>query len=172
MKIFNSLLALLIASSFYGCAEVMNPYSEEFGCPDGDYGSCTDVTRAYDKSFQENDEDFSPMVKVKTGGRDVSPASHATPGAGEGTSVSSDQSEIYDYQKALLTELQGVISDEKTPMLVPARQMRLLVLGYEDDHMSYYSHRYVYFIAEPQRWVLPTNRIGIPLKRPETLFRQ
>jgi hypothetical protein len=95
-------------------------------------------------------------------------------GRGIFTDINSDsiKGEIYDHQKALLTELQGIISDEKTPMLLPAKQMRLLVLGYEDDHMTYYSHRYTYFIAEPQRWVLPTNRIGIPLKRSETLFKQ
>lgn len=183
MKIFTPLLVLLLALTLAGCGKILNPYSEEFGCPGGDYGSCTDVTAAYEKSFKENDETFSPMVKVN-----IDPKvheTHATPGSkdkddlGANSTTNSNsivigdgQGEIYDHQTALLTELQGVISDEKTPMLLPSKQMRLLVLGYEDDHKSYYGHRFVYFIAEPEHWILPTNRIGIPMERPETLFRQ
>lgn len=180
MKLFTFAMMLTCFLSA-GCSTVMNPYEEEFGCPGGDFGSCDDVTKAYEKSFQENDESFSPMVKVKINNDVLSNDNYYTPGVGDNErpiNTSKEHSkhprkkgEIYNHQKALLTELQGVISDEKTPMLLPAKQMRLLVLGYEDNHMTYYGHRYVYFIAEPHRWILPTNRIGIPFRKPETLFK-
>jgi hypothetical protein len=58
----------------------MNPYEEEFGCPGGDFGSCDDVSTAYDKSFEENDESFSPMVKVKINEEVGLSENYATPG--------------------------------------------------------------------------------------------
>lgn len=160
-----------------GCAEIMNPYEEEFGCPNGDFGSCDKVKDAYEKSFLENDESFSPMVMVKINKNVEISADYSTPRSGDNEDrrsivfARSDKGEIYDHQKSLLTELQGIISDEETPMLLPSKQMRLLVLGYEDDNNTFYSHRYMYFIAEDQRWILPTNRIGIPRQQSESLFK-
>ena len=160
----NSILCicLLVGLSTSGCA-VLNPYEENFGCPGGDFGKCQKVKQTYEDSFTNNKENFSPMVKNdKEGGASITldPA------------YSDSFNQKYDYQKQLYAEMKGIIGQSETPMLTPARQMRLLVLDYVDNENVLFGYRYIYFLAERERWILPLNRIQIPENNhAENLFR-
>ncbi len=119
-----------------GCANsLLNPYSDDFKCPPGYDGDCTTVTNAYNRSFK--DEAFSPMVKQE---KPTQPIYRGK--------------ERYSYQEELYKELAGLIRDPETPYLVPAKQLRVLIPGYVDKDENYYGHRYIYFIARPQKWAL------------------
>ena len=137
-----------------GCAE-FNPYEENFGCPGGDYGKCENVKDAYEDSFVDDQEKFSPMVKTNK------------------LRVAKEfDGPVYDYQKQLYAEMKGIIGEAETPMLTPPKQMRLLVLDYVDNDKILYGYRYIYFVAEQERWILPLNQIQIPKSHhAEELFR-
>jgi conjugal transfer pilus assembly protein TraV len=133
------------ACSLYGlsgCANsVLNPYSDEFLCPDGFPGECASVKKAYKESFKsdQSSESFSPMVKNKSAKPEETP-----------------RKEEYSYKEELYKELAGLIRDPVTPVLVPSKQMRVLIPGYTEKDNLYYGHRYIYFIARDPHWTLPT----------------
>jgi conjugal transfer pilus assembly protein TraV len=136
----------MAAALLTGCGTWLHPYHEDFMCPDGDPGTCASVKTAYKESFRPSSEDFSPMVKDKSN----KPASEKDARAGEGNQ------EEYNYKRALYEELAGLIQDPSTPILVPSKQIRVLIPGYVADGNLYYGHRYVYFEATSPQWVLPT----------------
>lgn len=149
--LFFVLLASYLLS---GCtAKVMNPYEESFGCPGGDVGSCDDVGTAYKKSLSKNEESFSPMVVMED---DVSSVDW---GEEEPDNRTPSKLPVYNLTRKKTEEVKGIIDDPLTPILIPSKKMRLLVLGYQDTK-DFYGHRYIYFIAEEERWALPFNTIG------------
>jgi conjugal transfer pilus assembly protein TraV len=138
--------ALMAAVALTGCGTWLHPYHEDFMCPDGDPGKCASVKSAYKESFRPASEDFSPMVKDKSKRAENG-------GAGQGDA---EQQAEYTYKKELYEELAGLIQDPTTPILVPSKQIRVLIPGYVDANNLYYGHRYVYFEATSPQWVLPT----------------
>ena len=154
MRNFIPYLIIFVGLSISSGCAIFNPYEEEFGCPGGDYGKCEKVKDAYDDPFVEEQEKFSPMVKTSK----------------PHVNIESD-GPVYDYQKQLYAEMQGIIGKAETPMLTPPKQMRLLVLDYVDNDKVLYGYRYIYFVAEQERWILPLNRIQIPKNHAEILFR-
>jgi conjugal transfer pilus assembly protein TraV len=110
-------------------------------CKDADPGTCTSVKDAYKGSFNPS-EAFSPMVKNDTK---------------EDSAAKKENAEEYSYKQALYKELSGLIKNPSTPMLIPSRQMRVLVPGYVDKENLYYGHRYIYFVARDAKWALPVT---------------
>jgi conjugal transfer pilus assembly protein TraV len=135
--------AFLFCGLLSGCAgSVLNPYEDDFLCPDGFPGKCASVKKAYKESFKTSDgssESFSPMVKNKSSKPKENP-----------------QKEQYSYKEELYKELAGLIKEPATPVLAPSKQMRVLIPGYTEKENVYYAHRYIYFIARDPHWTLPT----------------
>jgi conjugal transfer pilus assembly protein TraV len=135
---------ILSAALLCGCANsLLNPYSEEFNCPKGFDGECTSVKDAYRKSFNPS-EAFSPMVKNENAEK-------------EEKTGKKENSEEYSYKEELYKELSGLIKNPSTPMLIPSRQMRVLIPGYVDKENLYYGHRYIYFVVRDAKWALPVT---------------
>jgi conjugal transfer pilus assembly protein TraV len=135
------LIAALMMLWLNACA-VLNPYDSEFMCPDGFAGECASVKKAYEKSFNSDDESFSPMVKNKK-----KPDS-------EGKKDKS-YDERYRYEQALYKEMAGLIEQPATPVLIPSKQLRVLIPGYVDEKQGvYYGHRYAFFTARKASWAL------------------
>ncbi|MFN2245890.1 MAG: TraV family lipoprotein [Candidatus Promineifilaceae bacterium] len=132
------IVTLMTTVILTGCGTLLNPYHEDFLCPDGDPGSCTSVKDAYKRSFNPS-EAFSPMVKD----------------AAENPADRKVSKEEYRYKEALYKELSGLIKNPTTPMLMPSRQMRVLIPGYVDKDNLYYGHRYIYFVVRDPQWALP-----------------
>jgi conjugal transfer pilus assembly protein TraV len=145
------IVGLLTAFTLTGCGTWFHPYHEDYMCPDGDPGKCASVKSAYKESFRPASEDFSPMVKEKSK-RSAAEGGKNT-GAGQGDAA---QEAEYNYKRELYEELAGLIQDPSTPVLVPSKQIRVLIPGYVADENLYYGHRYVYFEATNPQWVLPT----------------
>ena len=154
MRNITAYLMIIVGLSISSGCAILNPYEEEFGCPGGDYGKCEKVKDAYEDSFVEEQEKFSPMVKISK--QQVAKESDGP---------------VYDYQKQLYAEMKGIIGDAETPMLTPPKQMRLLVLDYVDNDKVLYGYRFIYFVAEQEQWILPLNRVQIPKNHAEKLFR-
>jgi conjugal transfer pilus assembly protein TraV len=134
-KISLTIVAACVLLWLSACA-IVNPYDDEFLCPDGYPGDCSSVKEAYKKSLSNNDESFSPMVKNKP------PVESNTAG-----------DEEYRYKEELYKELGGLIKQPATPVLIPSKQLRVLIPGYVDNDI-YYGHRFVYFTAREARWAL------------------
>ena len=156
MKHVSIYLVIFSLLTLSGCAKLLNPYEESFGCPGGDVGSCDDMETAYNKSL--NSESFSPMVTEDR--REEEPDMR-----------NKSNFPIYSYRKQHIKEVKGLIEDPITPMIMPSKKMRLLVLGYEDVTKDYYGHRYIYFIAEEERWAMPFNIMGGSSDHAESLFK-
>ena len=145
------IVGLMAAAMLTGCGSWFHPYHEDFMCPDGDPGKCASVKSAYQESFRPASEDFSPMVKDKR--KSDGNGDDQNAGAGQGDQ---EQQAEYSYKRQLYEELAGLIQNPTTPILVPAKQIRVLIPGYVADGNLYYGHRYVYFEATAPQWVLPT----------------
>jgi hypothetical protein len=57
------------------------------------------------------------------------------------------------YKHELYQEIAGLVKQPITPVRVPAKLMRVLVLGYDRED-RFYSHRYVFFESDKPRWIL------------------
>ena len=143
-RITVMIMLAVFAIATSGCVKgVLNPYSEKFKCPDGFDGECTTVSDAYNKSLSEQpkEEAFSPMVKKKSNTK----------------APTKESNEKYEYQKELYKELTGLIKQPVTPVMMPSKQVRVLIPGYTDEDNNYFAPRYVYFIARTAKWTLPTD---------------
>jgi conjugal transfer pilus assembly protein TraV len=110
-------LVLLLA----GCS-VMNPYEEDFKCPQTDDGKCVDVETAYYES-----KGF----------------------IGQTASANST-----DYEQALYGRMTDLLQAPSTPVVVPPKVMRVLMLPYEGEDSELYMLRYAYIFVDRPRWVL------------------
>ncbi len=59
-----------------------------------------------------------------------------------------------DYQEALFDRMAGLLREPETPLVVPPKVMRVLMLPYEGKEEELYLHRYAYIFTDRPRWVL------------------
>ncbi len=135
-KISTYILGSVIILFANACA-LINPYDDEFLCGEGYPGDCSSVKQAYKKSLSNQDENFSPMVKNK-----------------KSVPQKPMENEEYKYKEELYKELSGLIKKPVTPVLIPSKQLRVLIPGYVDENDIYYGHRFVYFTAREAKWAL------------------
>jgi conjugal transfer pilus assembly protein TraV len=108
----------------------LNPYAGEFNCPETANGKCVSVPDAYDE---------------------------ATSGAAPpGQPRAGDQ----EYQSVLYRKLTGLLQAPDTPLVVPPKVMRVLLLPYEGDQDELYLTRYAYIFTDRPRWVLTDPAAG------------
>lgn len=66
------------------------------------------------------------------------------------------------YQDALFERMAGLLNEPETPMVVPPKVMRVLVLPYEGQDEELYLNRYAYLFTDRPRWIL-TNPLKTPM---------
>ena len=128
-----------------GCS-TLNPYDAQSDCPDPYNGACVSTPTAYKRS------------KVDPQNETIGPADpkHDSPLIKEraGAAVENKDTTTEDtYKRALFEEIAGLAQSPITPVRVPAKQMRVLVLGYEMND-RFYGHRYVFFQGDKPHWIL------------------
>ncbi|ORJ57496.1 TraV family lipoprotein [Geothermobacter hydrogeniphilus] len=69
--------------------------------------------------------------------------------AGKTASASSS-----DYEEALYGRVRDLLQAPSTPVVVPPRVMRVLMLPYEGEDNELYMLRYAYIFVDRPRWVL------------------
>jgi conjugal transfer pilus assembly protein TraV len=159
------LAIFLVVLGFSGCAsKLMNPYSEEYSCPQAEKGKCVSIKQAYLESLQNQPPDllFSPSPQVNslfsspffsTPQVNSQPA-NATSFSAQSVFPQETLVESYGrYNEALIKKLQQMLENPKTPVLAPPQVIRVLILPYAADKNTFYADRYVYVIVEDPQWV-------------------
>lgn len=128
MKLFNKIaryFLCLFPLLINGCGAVLNPYYENFNCqaPE-DTGHCVDTPSAYDEAVGVNQ-----LVK------------------GEAANTEKQ------IDEARFERLAQLLKEPQTPMIVPPRILRVLILPYRGND-DLYMARYAYLQVESARWVL------------------
>lgn len=59
-----------------------------------------------------------------------------------------------DYEKALYGRVKDLLEAPTTPVVVPPKVMRVLMLPYEGEENELYMLRYAYIFLDRPRWVL------------------
>ncbi len=121
------------------CGKTINPYESEFTCPPHEPGKCVSLPQAYVESLENSN--------VKEGNKT------------DNTSLLRDPLLLSPAEKAYVESLYNVLTkllkDPQTPIVVPPKIVRVLVLPYQDESgKNFYSARYVYVLVDDVKWVL------------------
>jgi len=134
------LLAVLV---FSGCS-IFSPYNSKFQCESPDKGKCVSVQKAYEESMGKGN--FHGKVVGKHG------SSKDKGGEKEMKDVKSSSAEE-SYRESIQREMANLINAPVTPLLVPPKVMRVLVLPYPDKSVLYMP-RYIYIMTDKPRWII------------------
>ena len=142
------MILLIVILPLSGC-QILNPYDAKSDCPDPYNGDCVSMETAYRRSKKDpnNNKEYqkidakhdSPLIKDRPETSDNSNASQ----------LNTDK--VYKHE--LYQEIAGLVKQPITPVRIPAKLMRVLVLGYDRED-RFYSHRYVFFESDKPRWIL------------------
>ncbi|GAB6908811.1 conserved exported hypothetical protein [Desulfosarcina cetonica] len=147
MKTIWLLLILTVFLSLTGC-QTLNPYDEVSDCPDPFNGDCVPMDTAYRRSKADpkntavidiDPQHDSPLIKDR-------PETNET-----GEAPRHLQEQV--YKNELYQEIAGLVRRPITPVRIPAKLMRVLILGYDRED-RFYSHRYIFFESDRSRWIL------------------
>jgi conjugal transfer pilus assembly protein TraV len=106
--------------------DAINPYDENFNCKATESkGKCIDTPTAYEDARY--------------------------PSAAENDALNINQLEAQENRYKVLTAL---LQQERQPMLLPPKIMRVLMLPYEGQDQELFMTRYVYIKIEDSNWIL------------------
>jgi conjugal transfer pilus assembly protein TraV len=147
MRKYFILLFVLAAA---GCA-IVNPYENDFSCPDTFHGKCISVHGAYADSLTGKDDAYEKKINNCIGGN--------CPEAGGGDPVPTPAGTVEDrnynaYRSALYSRYDQLLRDPQTPVVAPPKVMRVLFLPYKGQEGEFYMYRHVYFFTEEPKWIL------------------
>ncbi len=151
MKKIILTVAILTFAGLAGCStgsKILNPYDDEFVCPYTDEGMCTSMKKAYELSFeQEEDTEVCPDGNCDKAFREKTMNN-------ENYKKVNSAKEVYQEKKYQM--LAGLIQEEEPPIIIPPAVVRVLILSYTGDRNDMFGFRYAYFFGSKPEWVLPT----------------
>ena len=130
-------ISMLLVS---GCS-ILNPYNSEPQCPNNGYGKCNSVSAAYD---EEKNGTSSSLKSIKG---DMS---------SEGDEKKPVKTEVPRdlFKKAIYQENASLIQEETTPIIKPAKSVRVELYSYSEDGKTLWMPRHAYFIVEEPRFLM------------------
>jgi conjugal transfer pilus assembly protein TraV len=151
-----------------GCGAILNPYKDDFSCPDYDKGKCIKVEGAYKESLQKKKnnqlnekENKAACEKCRKEAKNnnVSEDTYCTACFASETKESADKhittaSSATMYQKAVNKKLATMLKEPNTPLITPPQVIRVLVLPYKGDMSELYMMRYIYLLIDDPQWVV------------------
>ncbi len=142
----RKLLLIITVFLFMGCSKIFNPYESEFMCPDVPVGKCADMDEAYQESLDHENE--LVIKKKKCIGPDCK--------KNKNEYAKKKQDVDYHYKDRLYeTYAQLLDSKDKTPLLVPPKTVRTLIIYYPDDNGKVlFGNRFVYFMVGEPKFIL------------------
>ena len=124
MKHCKIFILFLLYLLLTGCGAALNPYHENFNCQaPEESGHCVDTRTAYEEAIG-----FNPPIEEKESSEKV-------------------------VEAARLERVAQLLKEPQTPMIVPPRILRVLILPYKGNG-DLFMARYAYLQVEPARWVL------------------
>jgi len=153
-----------------GCASVLNPYKDNFTCPDFDRGRCVHVEEAHRQSLQASrsresaetcDKCRREAKKKGISGKAYCTECSRRDGSGVPRCSAPDEAGSAEtmYQAEVHRKLAALLRTPNAPILAMPKVMRVLVLPYRGDGNELYMMRYVYVMADEPKWVLGENLI-------------
>ena len=147
MRTTSLLILLALFLSLTGC-QTLNPFDEDSDCPDPLNGDCITMDTAYRRSKADPKNTAAIVIDP----RHDSPLIKDRPDMNGNYDVRrSFQDQV--YKNELYQEIAGLVRRPITPVRLPAKLMRVLILGYDRED-RFYSHRYIFFESDRSRWIL------------------
>ena len=131
-EIFSILAVLAVFLLLSACSpmqKAINPYEEDFKCraPE-DSGKCVDTPTAYkDARYPRVDDELPEPMEARS------------------------RKQILDNRYKTVA---GLLREEKKPLLLPPKILRVLLLPYRGKDGELFMSRYVYIKIEDSRWIL------------------
>ena len=150
----RSIIFSVLVSMALGLLSGCGVYSSKYSCPPGYNGMCESVEDAYHDSVNGVDpRKFDARWQKRhrkwlKQHKDLVAARKRAMQSKEKT-----KGEAPGYRKDLFRELRSLIQQPETPVVVPPRVMRGLVLGVAENSM-FVSPHYVFFMLDRPRWLL------------------
>lgn len=135
------LFFLLFAVSLilFGCGAVFNPYQSQFECPQAEKGKCVGISEAYKESLNSTVNGTYNVYEEIYGKR------------GEMLLTPTEER----YIESLYQKLTDLLKEPNTPVVMPPKVVRVLVLPYsEESNKALYSSRYIFVLVDEPKWVL------------------
>lgn len=152
-KITKTITGFLALAVLSGCSTVMNPYSSDFSCPQGDKGKCVSVSVAYEESLTgRSSNPFVEISSTKSKSQKYSKPSYDRDGGAGNAPVD-------NYQDAVYKRMTGLLRDPVTPIIAPPQVLRVLLLAYRGDDNELFMPRYSYVVIDSPQWVLDNEII-------------
>jgi conjugal transfer pilus assembly protein TraV len=161
-------LIIITMLCLWGCGTILNPYKDDFSCPDHDKGKCIRVEGAYKESLQKksgnilNDKENKmacEKCRKEAKNNNVSEDTYCTAcstskkNKSENKRITTESSETM-YQRAVNKKLAAMLKAPNTPLITPPQVMRVLVLPYKGDMNELYMMRYIYLLIDDPKWVV------------------
>jgi len=161
-------LIIITMLCLWGCGAILNPYKDDFSCPDQDKGKCIKVEGAYKESLQKKKintlnekENKAACEKCRKEAKNnnVSEDTYCTACSTSETDKSGNnrrptESSETMYQRAVNKKLATMLKARNTPLIAPPQVMRVLVLPYRGDMNELYMMRYIYLLIDDSKWVV------------------
>lgn len=167
VRLAGIILCLFLLAS---CAGIFNPYESEFSCPQTYEGKCVSIQKAYQEALDPNYKEPVKKTYLYEYNRDIVDAkSRGSSGAegrsdargvlsldeGKGSSrLEKAEKEDYGYTATLYSEIKGLLKEPQTPIIMPPKAMRVLILAYPHGDTKLYMPRYIYAIVDSPKWVV------------------
>jgi conjugal transfer pilus assembly protein TraV len=152
--IIRSLTLLVAVMMMGGCASVFNPYKSSFQCPNTYKGKCTSVENAYNESVTgKKAPSICPDCDKKEKERESKAPIRPTLKPLEKLETAKEI-----YQASLYNKMTALIDNDPSPIVVPPKVMRVLILSYTGEKNEMFGYRYVYLFVSKPRWILAPLR--------------
>lgn len=135
------LFFLLLTVSFilFGCGAAFNPYESQFECPQAEKGKCVGIPEAYKESLNSTVNGTYNVYEEIYGKR------------GEMLLTPTEER----YVESLYQKLTDLLKEPNTPVVMPPKVVRVLVLPYsEESNKALYSSRYIFVLVDEPKWLL------------------
>lgn len=155
LPIFVMLSAVLPSCAFIG-DKVLNPYESKYTCSRKDnQGRCMDVMTAYDESKKNPGSIPVKKTKIDANNSDGGEAANRINKGGLTHTDTNDTAGGDDsaYQNAILKKINESLNEAQSPLAIPPKQLRVLVLGYPVGDDFLYGERYIYMFVDKPRWI-------------------
>jgi conjugal transfer pilus assembly protein TraV len=140
-----------------GCS-IINPYENNFSCPDTFHGKCISVTGAYNESLNQkpeavSKEEVNTCIGGKCKGEDGT-LSETRDGKLPIRQVALEDKNYNAYKDSLYKRLDHLLREPQTPVVAPPKVMKILFLPYKGQDGEFVMTHYVFFFADEPKWIL------------------
>lgn len=138
-------LAIFVLSVFlYGCSiigKALNPYEDQFQCPETEKGKCVSVATAYKESVDKNENNSKGLKEL------IIEEKKST-------------STLTAYEDAVFGKMASLLKEPVPPIVAPPPVIRVLFLSYRGDGNELFMPRFIYFFADEPKWVIGDYILG------------